>query len=300
MIVTITLNPAIDKHIMVEELYYDKTNIVKDKRVVYGGKGINVSSYLSVLKQENIASGFMFSYDEKSFISNISNDYTICDFLSVSGHTRENIKIDHKGKLLEFNDNNVVSCDDQQRFIEHFSKYCQKGNIIVLSGSLPKGVSENLYYTLAKMAKDHGCYVILDSSKQPLKYAYEYADVLKPNKEEFCYLFDLDDDTDLIKYASSLNDKRLIVISLGSEGSLFIKDNVIYKVDPLNVEVSTTVGAGDAMVAALAYGLENKLELLDIVTLASALSSLIITEDYKDNFEFKLETLKKQVQITKI
>ncbi len=300
MIVTITLNPAIDKHIIVNDLYYDKTNIIKDKKIIYGGKGINVSSFLSLLKQENISSGFMFSYDEKSFISKSNNEYTNCDFLTVSGHTRENIKIDHNGRLLEFNDNNVVSHEDQERFIEHFFKYCQKDNIIVLSGSLPKGVSEDLYHTLAKMAKENGCCVMLDTSKQALKCGYEYADVLKPNKEEFCYMFDLDDDTDLIEYVSKLNDKRLIVISLGKEGSLFIKDNEIYKVDPLNVEVSTTVGAGDAMVASLAYGLENKLGLVDIMTLASALSSLVITEDYINDFDSKLEVLKKQVQITKI
>lgn len=300
MIVTVTLNPAIDKHLIVDKLYFDKTNIVKDKRVTYGGKGINVSNYLSLLKQENVATGFMFSNDEDKFNQALSSGYTKCDFLTVEGSTRENIKIDHNGKLLEINDNNVVTSSDQRRFIKHFLKYCQKDNLIVFSGSLPFGVSDDLYCLLAKKAKDSGCIVLLDSSKQALKYAYEYCDIVKPNKEEFCYLFNLNDDVDLIKYAQKLNDKRLIVISLGSEGSLFIKDGDVYKVEPLNVDVCSTVGAGDGMVASLAYAIENKLELNEMMILASSLSSLVITKDYQIDFLNKLEILKKQVKIIRI
>lgn len=296
MIITVTLNPAVDKYIFLDDLSLDKTNKIIAKKSVYGGKGINVSNFLGLLKQENIATGFVFSDDEKMFDEHLSI-YTTDEFLHINGKTRENLKINFQGKLLEINDNNYVNAYYWQSFLKDFEKYLKKGNIIVLSGSLPVGISDDSYAYLAKKAKENGCFVILDSSGYALKNAYPYVDMVKPNKEEYCFLKGIEYDNISIEEMTS---DILTVISLGKEGSLLIYEHEKYKIAPLNVDIYSTVGAGDSMVAAFAYGLQNKMPIMETMKLASALSSLVITENYMIDFEKKLKNLMKQAKVEKL
>lgn len=296
MIITVTLNPAVDKYIFLDDLYLDKTNKIISKMSIYGGKGINVSNYLGLLKQDNVATGFVFADDEKMLEGHLS-EYTTDDFLYINGKTRENLKINYQGKLLEVNDNNHINENHWQLFLKKYEKYLKRGNIIVLSGSLPIGISDDSYAYLAKIAKENGCFVILDSSGKALKNAYSYVDMIKPNKEEYCFLKGIEYD-DISKY--KITSDILTVISLGKEGSLLICEHEIYKIAPLNVKVYSTVGAGDSMVAAFAYGLQNKMPIMETMKLASALSSLVITEDYRNDFEQKLSDLMRQAKVEKL
>ncbi|MDO4378712.1 MAG: 1-phosphofructokinase family hexose kinase [Erysipelotrichia bacterium] len=301
MIITVTLNPAVDRYLFLDELSWDKTNVVRDKKVICGGKGINVSYYLSLLKQKNIASGFLFVDDEKIFKQQINNSYTEVDFLTVKGKTRENLKINSQNQLLEINDNNFVTNDDRLNFLCYYEKYCRKGNIIVLSGSLPDGCDRSDYTKLIKKAKENDCTVILDTSKNALLNSWQYADVIKPNKEEFFELTGIEwNKMSKEKMKNYFFDKYLTVVSLGEEGSLFIKGDTVYKVEPLPVQVCSPVSAGDSMVAAIAYGLHNKMSLQEMIKLAAALSSLVISKDYLIDFENKLVNLMKQVAVKEI
>ncbi len=301
MIITVTLNPAVDRYLFLDKLSLDKTNIVRGKKVVCGGKGINVSYYLSLLKQKNIASGFLFADDEKNFKQQICNSYTKVDFLTVEGKTRENLKINCHSQLLEINDNNFVTNEDRSNFLCRYEKYCQKGNIIVLSGSLPDGCDQNDYSRLIKKAKENDCTVILDTSKKALLNSWRYADIIKPNKEEFFGLTGIEwNKMTKEKMKNYFFSKYLTVVSLGEEGSLFIKGNAVYKVEPLPIQVYSPVSAGDGMVAAMAYGLHNRMSLGETIKLSAALSSLVISKDYLTDFEQKLANLMKQVTVKEI
>ncbi|MGI6607846.1 MAG: 1-phosphofructokinase family hexose kinase [Erysipelotrichaceae bacterium] len=303
MIITVTLNPAIDYYVYVTNLSSSKTNIIEKKEIRCGGKGINVNKTLSFLKEKSVATGFLFSNDVVLFEKELNNEYIIGDFVIVEGSTRTNIKINQQdGSLIEINENNKVKETDFFRLLSRLEKYLIKENIIVISGSLPEGLSKDTYLKLCLRAKEKGCKVIFDSSKKPMMLAYRYCDVIKPNKEEFLYLTGLDDECSMQNVVDKLRefDNEIAVVSLAEQGAIYKYKNDIYKVNPLNMKVKSTVGAGDAMVAGLSYGLKNRKDFEEIIRYASALSSLLITDFDQNNFENELETFKKMIEIERI
>ncbi|HPW53291.1 MAG TPA: 1-phosphofructokinase family hexose kinase [Erysipelotrichaceae bacterium] len=303
MIVTVTLNPAIDYHIYVATLSRDKTNVMEKKEICCGGKGINVSRTLALLKEKSVATGFLFSNDAALFEKQLNDKYISSDFVIVEGSTRTNIKINQQnGSLIEINENNIVKEADFDKLIRKIDQYLIKDNIIILSGSLPQGLNEDSYLRLCLKAKERGCRIILDSSKKPLKLAYKNCDVIKPNKEEFLYLTELDSDSSLKSIARKIKDLNndIVAVSLGNLGAIYKYKDEMYLARALNLEIKSTVGAGDAMVAALSYGLKNKKEFLDIVKDASAISALMITDFPEDNFAAELEELKSRIKIERL
>ncbi|MDI9540819.1 MAG: 1-phosphofructokinase family hexose kinase [Bacillota bacterium] len=303
MIVTITLNPAIDYHVYVADLKRDKTNVMAKKEICCGGKGINVNKALSLLKENSVATGFLFSNDSSLFENELNDKYIVSDFVTIEGSTRTNIKInDQNGNLIEINENNQVEKKDFIKLMKKIDKYLIKDNIIVISGSLPKGLSEDSYLKLCLKAKEKGCQVILDSSKKSLALAYEYCDVIKPNKEEFVSITDLEFDCsteDIIDKLKEFNNE-IVAVSLGEQGAIYKYKKDIYKVKPLALKIKSTVGAGDAMVAGISYGIKNKKNIEDIIRYSSALASLIITDFDRDSFECKLEKLKTELEIERL
>lgn len=303
MIVTVTLNPAIDYHIYVADLKKDRTNVMAKKEICCGGKGINVNKALSLLKEKSVATGFLFSNDLSLFAKELNDKYITSDFVVVKGSTRTNIKINQQdGSLIEINDNNEVKETDFDNLMSKIDKYLFRDNIIVISGSLPQGLSEDSYLKLCLKAKENGCKVILDSSKKALMSAYKCCDVIKPNIEEFIYLTGLDFDCSLQSVVTELKklDNELVALSLGKDGAIYKYKDEIYQVKPLELEIRSTVGAGDAMVGAISYGLNNRKEVEEIIRYSSALSSLMITDYDKDNFLNQLEEMKNMIEIERL
>jgi len=303
VIVTVTLNPAIDYHVYVAELKKDKTNVMVKKEICCGGKGINVSKALSLLKENSVATGFLFSNDVFLFEKELNNKYITSDFVIIEGSTRTNIKINQQdGSLIEINDNNQVTEKDFISLMDKLDKYLVKDNILVISGSLPKGLDEDSYLKICLKAKEKGCRVILDSSKKPLSSAYKHCDVIKPNKEEFASLTNLKFDCTKQNIIDKLRkfNNEMVIVSLGNQGAIYKYKDDIYQVKPLSLKIKSTVGAGDAIVAGLSYGLKNNKEIEDIIRYSSALSSLMITDFDKEDFEKELEIMKNKIEIERL
>ena len=109
MIITVTLNPAIDYHIYVSNLSSDKTNVMDKEEICCGEKGINVNNALALLKEKSVTTGFLFSNDVTLFEQQLNNEHIVNDFLIVEDSTRTNIKINQQdGSLIEINENNKV------------------------------------------------------------------------------------------------------------------------------------------------------------------------------------------------
>lgn len=303
MIVTVTLNPAIDYHIYVANIKKDKTNVMDKKEICCGGKGINVSKALSLLKENSVATGFLFSNDVFLFEKELNNKYITSDFVIIEGSTRTNIKINQQdGSLIEINDNNQVTEKDFISLMDKLDKYLVKDNILVISGSLPKGLGEDSYLKICLKAKEKGCRVILDSSKKPLSLAYKHCNVIKPNKEEFASLTNLKFDCTKQNIIDKLRkfNNEMVIVSLGNQGAIYKYKDDIYQVKPLSLKIKSTVGAGDAIVAGLSYGLKNNKEIEDIIRYSSALSSLMITDFDKEDFEKELGIMKNKIEIERL
>ena len=261
MIITITCNPAIDKTVYDNKTVFD-----------IGGKGINVSRTLKVLGSSSIATGFI-GRNNKNIIIDKLNELNIDNhFIEIDGSVRTNTKIIANGILTEENENGpIIKDSDIDRLFDYLNNY--NNEIVIISGSISNNVDPKVYGELIKLLKGNDNYVIVDCAGDLLKYAIEAKpNIIKPNKKEICDYFNIEfDENIIIKKCKDLG-IDLICVSLDSQGALFIGDNV-YKADAIDIDCVNSVGAGDAMVAAMAYSIENNYSIKDMIKLSIACSA---------------------------
>ena len=284
MILTVTLNPALDKIIILDNLKVGKLNRVKETTVLAGGKGINVSEVLTELKVENKAVGIVGGNNGRTITSMLENRGVNSDFIWSDFETRQNLKIKEKesNRETEINEAGRVSQENVNDFIASFEKSVKKNKTFVLSGSLPAGVDKDIYAVLIEKAKEKEARVILDSSGEEFKLALKKAPYLvKPNLEELENLLGrkINSNDDLKKGAKYLLDQgvSIVMISLGEKGAFIASESEGYRIYTPQVKVSqTTVGAGDTMVAGLAAEIDNDQNLKETGIFAAALATAYV------------------------
>lgn len=278
MIYTVTLNPAIDRTIVVPTLNVGSVNRTISSNSYIGGKGINVSKVLKVLGAKSTALGFLGKENSQAFIDFFKEENIDNDFNSVSGENRINIKLIERDRevITDINENGfVVTEKDIQKLTDRLLKTVKEGDIVVLAGSLPKGANTDIYKQLIQSLNKKNVKTILDASKDSLMLGIEgipYA--AKPNVHELCDIVDIDvDDKDsIICGGKKLLDMGIqkLLISMGDKGSIYLSKEKALYANPIKVDVKNTVGAGDSMVAALTYGINKNLSDEDTLKLAAA------------------------------
>lgn len=285
MIITVTLNPAIDQTVYIDNFQVNEVNRIKSIRKDIGGKGINVSQNLNNLKKDNlcvsILGGLNGQFIKDAFVSQGFN----FKVFEVEGDVRVNLKVVDLVKNT-FTDINApgfeLSKVMTQNIIDSIVKLVNPDDILVLSGSVPKGFESNVYQ---KIIEDVECKTILDTSGDLFKEGIKSKPYLiKPNIDELEELLqtkNIKSESDIIASAKQLiNDGiEVVVISLGVEGSIYVTRDQTYKIEGKKVEVKSTVGAGDSMVAALAKALDENYSVEKMAKFASAVSTAsIMTE----------------------
>lgn len=285
MIITVTMNPAIDKTVEIEELLPGGLNRIKKVEYDAGGKGINVSKTIRELGGESIAVGFLGGNAGKT-IENVLEDRGIGhDFIWVDGETRTNTKVFEKnGAVTELNEPGPVITEEQvELLLKKIESYAEKNTLIVLAGSIPAGVDKNIYSRITECAHVNGALVLMDADGELFKNALEAApDIIKPNRVELEEYVGADykmSDEELSGVAKSLMKKGIdtVAISMGKGGAMFVKEEKELRCPALSVKAHSTVGAGDAMVAALAYAWDKKLGFEETAKLCMATSAGAVT-----------------------
>ncbi|PTV92800.1 fructose-1-phosphate kinase [Halanaerobium saccharolyticum] len=309
MILTVTLNPALDKIIILDNLKVGKLNRVKETTVLAGGKGINVSEVLTELKVENKALGIVGGNNGRTITSMLENRGVNSDFIWSDFETRQNLKIKEKetNRETEINEAGRVSEENVNDFIVLFEKSVKKNKTFVLSGSLPAGVDKDIYAVLIEKAKEKEARVILDSSGEEFKLALKKAPYLvKPNLEELENLLGrkIHSNDDLKKGAKYLLDQgvSVVMISLGEKGAFIASESEGYRIYTPQVKVSqTTVGAGDTMVAGLAAEIDNDQDLKETGIFAAALATAFVESGSISKIDDQLiERIKNSTKVEKI
>lgn len=278
MVITVTLNPAMDKTLIVDNYTLGKVNRVKSIRYDIGGKGINVSKVLVNLAIQSTCIGFLGGIWENTFQEELDKRNIKYNFIHTDGNTRTNTKIvdNEKKTYTDLNeqgpaiDSNLLSI-----FLRSFEEICNKEDVVVLSGGVSPNIPEDIYGTLTSIAKRKGALVILDADGPLLKSGLiEKPQIIKPNNHELSSLFNIDENNDekILKAAKKLRNQGIqkILVSLGERGGFYITEKGTYYAKGLKVNVKSTVGAGDSMVAALVYSFINKLNDVDTLRFATA------------------------------
>jgi len=281
MIITICLNPAIDKTIEIRDFKVNSVNRVSASRLDAGGKGINVSKMIDKLGGKSTVIGVLAGSSgrfikEQLDLMNIENE-----FIFVEGETRTNIKIVDSINGFNTDINEAGPNISDKAIDEVLDKTIVAANedtILVLAGSVPANVSKDIYKRMIAAAKSKGAKTILDADGELLRQGLEAGPyMIKPNIHELGVLFnkEISSPQEAIGFAKELFSYgvEIIVISLGSEGSVLMTKDKTLLVDGLKVEVISTVGAGDAMVASLALAIERQYSMEEAIVLATAASA---------------------------
>lgn len=281
MILTVTLNAAIDKRYVVEKFKTGCINRVKECSYSAGGKGLNVARVAAISGEEVIATGFVGGH-AGSYIKEVLQEQGIkSDFVHIKGESRSCINIYDEAtrtqtEILE--PGAAVSDEDKEQMLQKYEQLVKESTIVAISGSVPRGVDVSLYIKMIEIAGQYGKKVILDTSGKLLEEAIKAKPyMLKPNADEISLLTGrtLNTTEDYISAAETLRQAgiELVVISCGAKGSVIACEEGIYRATVPKIKVVNTVGCGDSMVAGFAVGLCRGMKMADIIRLAGAISS---------------------------
>jgi len=309
MIYTVTLNPAIDKTVVIENLHPGAVNRVMSVRTDAGGKGINVSKCLKNLGQETVAVVVLAGQAGKRLSKMVEAMKIHMLRIYAEGENRTNLKIIDpvKGENTDINEPGpLIDMHLLEQLKRKLGHSVGKGDIVVLSGSLPAGVDKELYADWTTHFRNLGVCVYLDADGESMRKgiaAIPY--MIKPNDAELAAMLGKEQLSmdEMIAEGKRLQQTGIaeIVISLGGDGALFISADGVFRAEGLNVPVKSTVGAGDAMVAAMAYGQARKLGREEKIRLAVAMGAASVMQDGTQPPAAELVwELAKQVKVEKL
>lgn len=267
MIYTVTPNPVLDRTLFVEQLILDGIARAVAVRVDYGGKGINVSRVLHALGLKSIATGFVGGATGAALLSGLKSLGIENDFLHIAGETRTNIVVMDRTNAHYIKVNAPgpwVGAAEIGLLKEKVVQSAVAGSTWVLSGSLPPGAPGELYADLIALLKQHSARTVLDSSGEPLRCGFMARPYLvKPNAAEAEELSGLkiDNRRAALENASFFIEQgvELVALSMGADGLLLANANRAVWATPPRVSVKSIVGAGDALLAGLVWGIEKGL-----------------------------------------
>ncbi len=314
-VLTVTPNPAIDLMVTVDKWEMGVVNQGQDCYQKIGGKGVQVARVLAEVDenhQEKITATGWIGTENLTVFQHYFDKLNITDgFVHVDGATRTNVKITDKScnDTTDINFSGLnISETKQTEFAEKLKELLNADDLCVLAGSLPHGVPVDFYTKLIAQLRQEGHKVILDTSGKALKNVIDskiFPHIMKPNIHELAEINDKEfaNEQEIIDFAKPWFKQglQILVVSMGAEGALFISENEVIKVVPPTVKVISTVGAGDAMVAGICYGLLQSLPFVEIAKLATAVSASNISEEKRTvKMPTLVEKLLPQVKVTTI
>ena len=278
MIYTVTLNPALDKTVEIPGMALDTVNRITEMRTDPGGKGINVSKVIAKLGGESCAVGILGGESGKMLEKLLEGEPFATRFRFVEGQTRTNLKIiDREGHTnTDINEPGLtVTAAELDALLRELLAEVHAGDIVVLAGSLPKGAPQDTYRSWTAACKKAGARVFLDADGALLAEGIKAAPYLiKPNDDELSRLAGKKLETleELTAEGRKLLERGIerVVISLGGRGALYLRKGSTIYAEGLRVPVGSTVGAGDSVVAALAYAEAQGLSEEEAVRLSTA------------------------------
>lgn len=308
MIITITLNPSVDRSYKVHDFEKDKIFRCSDYRFTPGGKGLNVTRVIKNLREDVTAAGFLGGRNGSFIIDKLDELKIKHRFTKIDGETRNCIAILSMDKSqTEILEAGPEICEkDLEDFLKEYSKLIMDSNVICASGSLPKNLDADTYFKLITIANKYNKKFILDTSGQALKEGIKAKPyMIKPNKEELENIISctINNEEELIKEAIKIHEEGIenVLISLGSQGSLLVCSHGVFRAIIPEINAVNPVGSGDSMVAGFAVATERGYSIEDILKYASACGTANAMEIETGKVDINnVNNLMKEIKIEKI
>lgn len=263
MVYTVTFNPSLDYIVAVDDFQLGMTNRTSSELILPGGKGVNVSTLLNNLGIANTAFGFAAGFTGRAIISMLEKNGVKADFIEIEdGLSRINFKL----KNIDGTEINGQGPDISDAKVEELLNKLdtlKEGDALVLAGSIPATMSDNIYQTILKRLQGRGILTIVDATSSLLMNVLEYHPFLiKPNHHELgeIYNVELTSREEAVPYAKKLQESgaRNVLVSMGGKGAVLVsEDGNVYDAPAPEGLLKNSVGAGDSMVAGFLTGWLN-------------------------------------------
>lgn len=260
MIYTVTFNPSLDYIVSVKDFRPGMTNRTSSELMLAGGKGINVSIVLGNLGIKSTALGFIAGFTGDEIVRRLHNGGINSEFIKINdGISRINIKL----KSIDGTEINGQGPHIDSSHIEQLMnrlRRLESGDVLVLAGSIPAGISDNIYKDIMDMLKDKGVQIVVDATSRLLTNVLEYNPFfIKPNQHELGDIFNvtLNTQEEVIPYALELKKMGAVnvCVSMGGKGAILVADDGnVYKAKAPDGILKNSVGAGDSLVAGFLSG----------------------------------------------
>lgn len=277
MIYTVTINPALDRAVDIERFLSDDTIRVASETYYAAGKGIDVSRVIKELEGQSVSLGLVGGYNGLHLEGLLINAGVMTQFTRISNETRTNIILKERATGHQY----VISAAGPKiNAIEIGQFYnnileIKDMNYMVLSGSLPPGVTPNIYGQLILAGRKKGAFIFLDADGTALRDSINYLPTgIKPNIHELSRLVgkELKAESDILKTCDELHQKGIVyvLVSRGRDGLILSTESKKMKAIAPPVNSQGSVGAGDSAVAGFILGHSQGRDLAECVRLACA------------------------------
>ena len=265
LILTVTLNAAVDKTYTVENFVIDRVHRPSSWRVVPGGKGINVARVYTELGGEAMATGFAGGHNGDYILDGMRAEGLTHDFVKTAGESRVCIAILDPIQKTQTELNEVgpeITADEVERLKLKYESLIRGMEYVVLSGSISPGVPDSIYRELIEIANKYEVPCVLDTSGEPLAQGLSAMPVMtKPNVHELSAVVgkQLATIEEAAKAATDLNARgiEIVTVTLGRDGALAATKEGVWRARPPEIPFVSAVGSGDAFAAAFVYVLAS-------------------------------------------
>ncbi len=303
MILTVTLNTALDITYRVRSLRPHASHRVSEVVERPGGKGVNVARVLAALGHEVTVTGFAGGGTGRAIRDRLAGTPGLTDALvPVAGATRRTIAVvdELSGDTTQLNEPGPqIEPAEWGAFLDRYEELLGGASAVALCGSLPPGVPVGAYANLVRTARSAGVPVLLDTSGEPLRRGVAARpDIIKPNADELAELTGSHEPSRATQDARRRG-ARAVVASLGADGLLAVTPEGRWRAVPPARIPGNPTGAGDSAVAGLLSGLVEHLSWPDRLTRAVALSAATVRAVAAGEFDrATYEELRGRVAVT--
>ncbi|SDA74059.1 1-phosphofructokinase [Pseudomonas sp. NFACC15-1] len=284
-ILTLTLNPALDLTVELARLEPGQVNRSDAMHAHAAGKGVNVAQVLADLGHTLTVSGFLGEDNAQVFETLFVQRGFVDAFIRVPGETRSNIKLaEQDGRITDLNGPGpVVDAAAQQALLARLEQIAPGHDVVVVAGSLPRGVSPQWLQALIARLKTLGLNVALDTSGEALRVALAAGPwLIKPNTEELADALGCEvvSEAAQAQAAQRLHAQGVehVVISHGADGVNWFSVGAALHASPPKVSVASTVGAGDSLLAGMLHGLLSADTPEQTLRTATAIAAMAVTQ----------------------
>ncbi len=252
MILTLTMNPCLDRYFFIDSLKEDDTIRVNNIMDYPAGKGIDISRAINEMKGHSVAITLLGGDTGKQIMEMLDKEGVVYSTVNLNKNTRTNIILQSNETQYRFSvPGPSIDNIEEKKVLKNIETLLRKGDCLIISGSIPEGLPDNYYYRIVNKANEMEAKVYLDADNELLLNGIKASPWgIKPNLHEFSRLLDKKPSTEKAIIESLNNTAKKyslkeILLTMGKEGAICFIEDSIYRVTVPEVKVNSAVGAGD-------------------------------------------------------